>query len=286
MYERFFNLNRRPFAISPDPEFLFLGATHATALKVLEYGLHEQDGFVALTGEIGSGKTTLVRHILNSLGQNFQVGLISNTHDSFGDLLRWVVSAFGIEYRGMSESSVHEAFVDYLIRGFAAGKRTLLVVDEAQNLSPGSLEEIRVLSNINADGNQLLNLLLVGQPELQDVLNQRRLAQVTQRISVHYHVTPLGKQDVGQYVSHRMQIAGAARPVFTDSAHAALAKASEGIPRLINQLADMALLYAFADQCRFVRKDTIEQVVADRRKSRLLPTLNVVQPQASPSVAP
>lgn len=271
MYEQFYGLKCRPFTLRPDPRFLYRSDTHTTALRMLEYGLFEQDGFVVLTGEIGSGKTMLVRHLLDTLDDSFQIGLIANTHGSFGDLLAWVASAFGIEHDGQSESSTYDRFVEYLIHGYAQGRKTLLIVDEAQNLSAESLEEVRVLSNINADGNQIIHLLLVGQPELRELLVKPELRQFAQRISMHHHVMPLDASDVADYVNHRLMVAGARRPIFTDRAHQSLALSSGGIPRLINQIADMSLFYAFAEQCRLVSGDIVRQVVWDRGKSRVLP---------------
>ena len=271
MYERFFGLRHRPFTLRPDPRFLFPSKTHSTALKMLEYGLFEQDGFVVITGDIGSGKTMLIRYLLDTLDNNFQVGLIANTHCSFGDLLGWVASSFGLEHDDRSESMVYEAFTKYLINGYANGKRTLLIIDEAQNLSPRSLEEVRVVSNINADGDHVLQLLLVGQPELRGILRQPGLEQFAQRISVHYHVEPLERQDVGRYINHRLQVAGANRPIFTDLALGRIAEATGGIPRLVNQISDTALFYAYAEQSYLVRGEVVEQVIVDRQNSRVLP---------------
>ena len=271
MYERFFGLACRPFALRPDPRFLYLGDRHATALQLLEYGLFEQDGFVVVSGEVGSGKTILIRHLLNALVDKYQIGLISNTHGSFGGLLYWVASAFDIPTEGRSEAALYDAFVQHLVDGYANGQRTLIIVDEAQNLSKKSLEEIRVLSNINADGNHIVQLLLVGQPELRQLLRQPGLEQFAQRISTHFHLRSLDEVDVSRYVNHRLTVAGAVRPIFTNTALDYLADASCGIPRLINQIADSALVYAFADQSRIVDSRIMLQVLNDRLLSQVLP---------------
>ena len=271
MYERFFGLACRPFALRPDPRFLFLGERHATALQMLEYGLFEQDGFVVISGDVGSGKTILIRHLLNVLADKYQIGLISNTHGSFGGLLYWVAAAFDIPTEGRSESALYDAFVKHLIGAYSRGQRTLIVVDEAQNLTKKSLEEIRVLSNINADGNHIVQLLLVGQPELRDLLRQPGLEQFAQRISTHFHLRPLDDADVARYINHRLMVAGAAKPIFTNTALEYLADASCGIPRLVNQIADSALVYAFADQSRIVDSRIMLQVLNDRLLSQVLP---------------
>lgn len=271
MYENHFQLKTRPFNLRPDPAYLYLGDQHAMALRMLEYGLFEQDGYTVITGEVGSGKSTLVRHLLNALGHSYQIGLISNTHAAFGDLLHWVAAAFGIRREERTDAELYDAFVDYLINGYRCGRRTLLIVDEAQNLGVGSLEEVRVLSNINADGAHVMQLLLVGQPELRRLLQRRELVQVAQRISTHFHLEALAADAVPEYIRHRLLVAGARRPIFSDRAMNLIKVASGGIPRLINQICDTALVYAFANRHDYVVAETVRDVIRDRRASRVLP---------------
>jgi len=271
MYENYFNLKARPFNLRPDPSFLYLSEQHAMALRMLEYGLFEQDGYTLITGEVGSGKSTLVRHLLTALGNDFQIGLISNTHAAFGDLLYWVAAAFGIRRENRTDAELYDAFVEYLISGYRSGLRTLLIVDEAQNLGVGSLEEVRVLSNINADGAHVMQLLLVGQPELRRLLQRRELVQVAQRVSTHFHLDALDGDAVPGYIRHRLLVAGAKRPIFSNRAMELIRIASGGIPRLINQICDTALVYAYANRDSYVVADTVRSVIRDRQASRVLP---------------
>ncbi|NNF16565.1 MAG: AAA family ATPase, partial [Gammaproteobacteria bacterium] len=170
MYEQFYKLDEKPFTLLPDPAFLYLGKKHQMALTMLQYGLANNSGFSVITGEIGSGKTTLIRRLLNEMDDDISVGLISNTHQSFGDLLQWVLMAFGLEHKGKEKVECYETFVNYVVEEYAGNKRTVLIIDEAQNLSIETLEELRMLSNINSDKNQVLQLILVGQPELRATL--------------------------------------------------------------------------------------------------------------------
>jgi len=272
MYREHFGLLDKPFNLRPDPGYLYLSDRHTIALRMLEYGLFEQDGYTVITGEVGSGKTTLVRYLLETLEHDFQIGLISNTHKAFGDLLHWVVSAFGIRREGRTDAELHDAFVDFLVSGYRYGKRTLLIIDEAQNLGSESLEEVRVLSNINADGAHVMQLLLVGQPELRDLLRRRELTQVAQRVSTHYHLETLDRESVAPYIRHRLRIAGAQGPIFTESAVELIGRGSGGIPRLINQICETALVYAFSQGEPLVHAETVRNVLDDRHASRVLPT--------------
>ncbi|MEO1420404.1 MAG: AAA family ATPase [Pseudomonadota bacterium] len=271
MYLEHFNLASRPFNLRPDPAFLFPSEQHKLALAVLEYGLLEQDGYVVVTGEVGSGKTTLVRHLLGKLEPDFEVGLITNTHSSFGDLLHWVTAAFGLRRESRTDAELHQTFIDHIIGVYARGRKTLLIVDEAQNLDTGSLEEIRVLSNINADGSHVLQLLLVGQPELREKLADPRVTQIAQRISTHFHLDALAPAAIGEYINHRLWVAGASRPLFSQRAVDLIGRASGGVPRLINQIAETALVYAFAANANRVYFNTVEDVLKDRKTSKLLP---------------
>ena len=169
MYESFYGFREKPFSLLPDPGFLYFTRKHRLALAMLEYGLANQAGFTVISGDIGTGKTTLIRHLLNSLDQELTIGLITNTHQSIGELMQWVLLAFDLDYRDKSPVEMYRMLVDFVIEQYAQGRRTVLIVDEAQNLAVETLEELRMLSNINADKDQVLQIVLVGQPELREV---------------------------------------------------------------------------------------------------------------------
>jgi type II secretory pathway predicted ATPase ExeA len=265
MYEAHFGLREKPFALTPDPSFLFLSRHHKYGLMALEYGLLNQAGFTLLTGEVGSGKTLLVRKLLGGLGETFTVGLISNTNRNFDGLLKWICTAFELECRGLDTPELYELFLDFLAREYAAGRRVILIVDEAQNLSPELLEELRVLSNVNADKNLVLQTILVGQPELRETLRQPGLRQFAQRVGSNYHLPALRLADARLYVQHRLQLAGGALTLIGDEAVELAWQFSGGIPRLINQLCDLSLVYAFGDGLKLVDRATMQAVVDDRK---------------------
>src|ERR1700683_3926037 len=247
MYERHFGLTTKPFSLTPDPAFLYPSRQHAKAMTMLEYGLESQAAFSLLTGEIGSGKTTLVRHLLRNLGDQVTVGLISNSHSHFKSIHRWALSALNIVPKDDSDVAQYEALVDSLIQNYAKGRRTLLIIDEAQNLALDVLEELRLLSNVNSERDLVLQILLVGQPELRRKLARPELQQFAQRVSVDFHLRPLERNEVHAYVRHRLEGAGRGTPIFLPDAIEFVHARTRGVPRLINQLCDFALLYAFAD---------------------------------------
>jgi len=220
-----------------------------------------------ITGEIGAGKTTLLRHLLRSLPEEFTVGLISNAQGSRGELLHWVLMALGVATTSdATYVQLFAQFQDFLIEEYASGRRTMLIFDEAQNLSVETLEELRMFSNINADKDELIQLVLVGQPELRELIAQPRLTQFAQRVAAEYHLPGMASDAVGAYINHRLKIAGATREIFTPAACECVHLASHGIPRLVNQICDYALVYAFTDGLDKVDASVIEQVVTDRRK--------------------
>ncbi len=238
---------------------------------MLEYGLMNQATISVITGEIGSGKTTLIRKLLADLEDGVTVGLISNTHRSFGELLQWVLLAFGLETAGKDKAGLYRTFVDFVIAEYARGQRTILIVDEAQNLDADTLEELRMLSNINADKDQVLQLILVGQPELRATLQQPGLVQFAQRIAVDYHLEPLEHGDTRAYIEHRLRIAGGRDGIFTSDACDRVHRFSQGVPRLINLLCDTALVYAFADGLDLVDAGLVDQVAADKQQGGFFP---------------
>jgi general secretion pathway protein A len=272
MYERHFGLTVKPFAITPDPAFLYLSREHAMALTMLEYGLESQAAFSLLTGDIGSGKTTLVRALLRQLGGQVVVGLISNTHGRFRSIQGWALSALGIVPSDDSEIAVYEALVDSFVREYSKGRRTLLIFDEAQNLSIEALEELRLLSNVNSEKDLVLQILLVGQPELRDKLSRPELRQFAQRVSVDFHLKPLNLQETHSYIRHRIKMAGGDSALFSAEAIECMYARTHGVPRLLNHLGDFALVYAYADGRTSVDADLIVQVLRDRTQGQSLPT--------------
>jgi type II secretory pathway predicted ATPase ExeA len=264
MYEAHFELREKPFSLLPDPRFLYPGKTHAMAMHMLEYGLAEQTGYVVLTGEVGTGKTTLLRHLLKSVDPHVLVGLVTNTHESFGELMKWIMLAFDLPFREMDAVEQHQLFTDFLIQRYAHGQRVVLIVDEAQNLGRPALEQLRMLSNINSEADHLLQLILVGQPELRATLQTDALRQFVQRISIDYHLRPLDRDDTVAYVEHRWAVAGGRPGVFDTGAMSAIHFFSKGLPRLINSLADLSLVYAFAEDRHSVDFETVLSVVETR----------------------
>jgi general secretion pathway protein A len=264
MYERHFGFTVKPFALTPDPAFLYASRQHAMALTMLEYGLESQAAFSLLTGDIGSGKTTLVRKLLRQLGDQVAVGLISNTHGRFKSIHGWALSALGVAPKGESDIAVYEALVDSFVHGYAKGRRTLLIFDEAQNLSIEALEELRLLSNVNSEKDLVLQILLVGQPELRAKLLRPELEQFAQRVSVDFHLRPLDRHETHAYICHRLEVAGGDADLFLPEAIEFMYARTNGVPRLLNQLGDFALVYAFADGRTTIDADLIAQVVRDR----------------------
>lgn len=271
MYEAFFDLHEKPFSLLPDPGFLFLSQKHQEALTLLEYGLLNQAGFIVLTGEIGSGKTTLMRYLLDRLDTDVTVGLISNTHQSLGDLIHWICLAFDIRVPGGTKLDLHQAFVDFLIDRYANGKRVLLIVDEAQNLGVEKLEELRLLSNINSGKDLILQLMLLGQPQLRDLLRHPDLEQFVQRISASYHLGRLDAQETKNYIQHRIFIAGGRYPIFSNDACHAVQHYSGGIPRIINMICDTALVYAYGAGEKKITGTAIDEFVASHANHLLIP---------------
>ena len=265
MYTKFFGLTKKPFSLIPDPSFLYLSKKHKKALTSLQYGLVSHAGFTVITGEIGSGKTTIVRRLLDRLQDQCEIGLITNTHSAFGDLLTWILAAFKIESNASNKAERFKAFVDFITECSESQKRVVLIVDEAQNMDIQTLEELRLLSNINVNQDILLQLVLVGQPELVDKLNQPELVQFSQRISIEYHLKPLDFEETEHYIHHRLKVAGCNEDIFQTSACAALYYYSGGTPRLINNIADLALVFAFATDKKKISWKIIADVISERR---------------------
>jgi type II secretory pathway predicted ATPase ExeA len=272
MYLRHFNFKSKPFAMNPDPAFLFHSAQHSKALTMLEYAMESQAAFCVLTGEIGSGKTTLVRHLIRTLGDRVTVGLISNTHERFRSVHPWALSALGIAAADASETAPYEALTSFFIREYGKGRRTLLIFDEAQNLPVRILEELRLLSNINSEEDVALQTLLVGQPELRLKMARPELRQFAQRVAVDFHLNSLSLPETESYIRHRLTIAGGGDAIFQPSAIGYIHSLAGGVPRLINRLCDLSLVYAFADGCDSIDAALVAQVLGDRSNGRAGPS--------------
>ncbi len=269
MYEQFYNLREKPFSILPDPAFLYMTEKHASVMTMLEYGLvNRSAGIIVVTGEIGSGKTTLLRGLIDKLSEQnaFNLAMLSNTHASFGDLLEWVCMSYGIDYRGKSKVELHEDFQNHLIEQYAQGRNSVLIIDEAQNLTPAMLEELRMLSNINNYKDVLLSIFLVGQPELRTLLDQPGMTQFVQRVTGSYHLEALDRKETGKYIEHRLKVAGGDGGLFDSGAVDAIWYYSKGVPRTINVICDAALVYAYGEEMTVIDKALIVEVVRDKMR--------------------
>lgn len=265
MYTKFFGLNKKPFSLSPDPSFLYLSPKHKKALTTLKYGLVSQASITVISGEIGSGKTTLIMTVLQKIENQCTVGLITNTHSAFGDLLTWVLASFDIVNESKNKAERYQIFTKFLTEQHKKHQRVVLIVDEAQNMDIETLEELRLLSNVNIAGQVKLQMILVGQPELVDKLNKPELIQFAQRISIEYHLKPLNFDETQNYIAHRLQVAGGNPGIFNEAALAAVYYYTEGVPRLINNICDLAMVYAFAAESKTVGWKAILEVVNERK---------------------
>lgn len=271
MYEKFYGFKQKPFSLTPDPEFLYLSQQHETALTMLEYGLTLEGGITVITGDIGSGKTTLIRRAMQLMDPQFTVGIITNTHRNIGELLKWVLFAFDLEYRAKDKAELYHTFIDFAFGQYKAGRRTLLIIDEAQNMDVEALEELRMLTNVNTDKHQILQLLLVGQPELAEKLRLPELRQFVQRITSDFQLHGLDFRDTCGYIRHRLRVAGGKPTIFDDMACGAVHFQTRGVPRLINTLCDAALVYGFAEDRQTIDMDIIFNVVHDKQRGLLSP---------------
>lgn len=279
MYESFYGFNEKPFTIQPDPDFLFLSDRHSMAYSMLEYGVRNRAGFSVICGDIGCGKTTLLRHLINNLSEELTVGIVYNTHPDMEDLVSWIMLAFDQPYEGKSYLALFDAFQQFLIKSYVANKHAVLIIDEAQNLSPKALESLRMLSNINADKDQLLQVILVGQPELRTLLRRPDMKQFFQRVSVDYFIPPLKSAEVSKYIHHRLKVAGREAPLFTRAAIKFICAESAGVPRSINILCDTALVYGYSAGAVKINLGLVRKVIRDRQEYGVLGSQKDIAPE-------
>jgi len=249
VYLEFYGLRLSPFDITPNPRFLFHSTKHREAFNHLLYGIRERKGFVQLTGEVGAGKTTLCRALLEQLDGHFSTALILNPVLTGNELMKAIATEYGLDAKGKDRLETMAMISDFLLKQTLAGKETVLIIDEAQNLTEELLEQVRLISNIETDDRKLLQIVLLGQPELRDRLNSHQLRQLRQRITVRYHLNPLTRVEVAQYIQHRLALAGSnGVPQFTGPAVWRVYGYSKGIPRLVNAVCDKALLAGFVER--------------------------------------
>ena len=270
MYEAFYGLREKPFSILPDPDMIYWCQSHRLAFAMLEFGVMNSAGFTVITGEIGCGKTTLLRYLLKKLDHHVATCLISNIPNDQGGLLPWILMSLNQPFEG-SGPALLKRFYSFLHDQSARGRRTILIVDEAQNLKSEALEELRMLSNINADKQQFLQIILVGQPQLKDLLRAPQLLQFAQRISSDFHLRPLNAQEVGEYINFRLRAAGSKSALFVDEACKLVAETSGGIPRTINIICDTALVYGFASEAEKISVDLVSTVIQNKAQFGVLP---------------
>jgi len=266
MYLAHFGLNAKPFGLSPDPAYLFLSSQHSLAYHMLEYGLLSQNGITVISGEVGAGNTTLLRHLLNQHDEDeLVVGLLADTEkDTARQLMNWIAMAFNLDHEG-NKIVLKKRFQEFLIDNYARGKTTVLIVDEAQNLGKKALEQLRLLNNINSGSDELLKIILVGQPELLDKLQSPKLMQLAQRVTVEFHLGSLKAEDALGYIRHRLQVAGAETDIFDKAAMYGIYYLAGGVPRLINTLCDYALVYGFSTGEDQIGIDAVFEVARGRK---------------------
>ena len=287
MYETYYGFSAKPFRLRPDPHFFYGSKGHKRAMAYLDYGLSQGEGFIVITGEVGAGKTTLVRNLLNNLpSEQIIAAHIVNTHLDSDDTLRMVVSAFGLEYENVSKADLLTRLERFLRACDQEGRRALLIVDEAQNLTPRTIEELRMLSNFQADDKPLLQTFLLGQPEFRTTLHSPSMSQLRQRVIASYHLGPMDAAETQAYIEHRLATVGwNGDPSFTAGAYAAIFEYTGGIPRKTNTLCDRLLLMGYLEEMHAFTEDDVNTVIRDIDEEFELPPGAVEAAAAEPMPA-
>ena len=288
MYDSFYGFSARPFQLTPDPRFWFESATHRTAMSYLGYGLAQGEGFIVITGEVGSGKTTLVGHTMQSIDPSrLTAARLVSTQIADADLLRLVANAFGVSVVGPGKSHAMTAIEDFLHEEARAGRRTLLIVDEAQNLAISALEELRMLSNFQLGESPLLQIFLLGQPEFRATLASPMLEQLRQRVIATHHLEAMLPEEIEPYLIHRLSLVGWQEdPAFDPSAYDAIWRASGGIPRKVNAIANRLLLHGAVDERHELTGDDVQAVLADMAVANPAEAAQVREPMSPPVAQP
>ncbi|MEM7236198.1 MAG: AAA family ATPase [Pseudomonadota bacterium] len=269
MYESFYGLKVKPFQMVPDPAFMFWSETHQMAFTMLRYGILSMSPLTVITGEVGVGKTTLLRKLMNELSEDeMRVGLISNMQAGKGELLEWALMAFGMPFYGNHVECFHR-LQQFIIDTYSDGRRVTLIIDEAQNVSVEQLEELRMLSNINAESDQLLQIILIGQPELRKMLARPELRQFVQRITSDFHMTTLNADETYAYIQHRLEVAGMepGRMVFPRRICDLIYYTTGGVPRMVNVLSDLCLVYGYSADRPVIDEDLLRHLMSGIEKN-------------------
>lgn len=266
MYEEFYDLTESPFNITPDPRYLFFSRRHREAYDHLLFGITRRKGFIQLTGDVGAGKSTLCRALLEALDDGYRTALILNPVMTGIQLLRSILRELELDDRGNDRVRLTERLNDFLLERVGGGEDVVLIIDEAQDMSPELLEQVRLLSNLEIDNRKLLEIVLIGQPELRAALDRPELRQLRQRITVRYHLGPLDRRETEAYIAHRMQVAGCSgRPTFTRPALRRIHRAAGGVPRVVNTICDAALLAGYVEGTDRIRRREVRRALRQLR---------------------
>lgn len=285
MYASFFGFKCKPFQLTPDPEFLFMSRVHRRALTYLNYGVKDNYGFILLTGEIGTGKTTVIRALLKQIPQDIRVARVTNTKVSSDQLIAMINEDFGLDTGGRDKTRMLSDLTDFLINQYSEGGRSVLIIDEAQNLDADLLEEVRLLSNLETDKTSLLQIILIGQPELNITLSRPELEQLRQRIAINAYISHLGRGELENYIMHRLKVAGNGDGIgFEEGAMDAIYEFSRGVPRLINIICDFMLLAAYAERKKYIETELVKEIIGDFASER--PETRAVFVKSQPSPVP